>query len=131
MELVVEEDGVQLVLVEVQNVLEVALLELEKLGPALVGELLGDSMLGVVGHDNVLDVGVDATRWCCCGECSGRQMLVALVLPYRRYPNGQESQVQGTQQVLENHTKTASQTCQYGHSPHQSLVAHAGAATTG
>jgi len=50
MELVVEEDGVQLELVEVQDVLQVAL-ELKELSPALVDELLGDSILGVVGHD--------------------------------------------------------------------------------
>eukprot|EP00965_Chrysotila_dentata_P170167 5617200-Pleurochrysis_carterae.AAC.1 len=61
MELVVEEDGVQFVLVEVQNVLDVAL-ELEKLGPAVVGGLLGNSILEVIGHDAV-DVRVYAARW--------------------------------------------------------------------
>eukprot|EP00965_Chrysotila_dentata_P060717 2011665-Pleurochrysis_carterae.AAC.1 len=70
-ELVVEEDGVQLVLVKVQNVFEVAL-ELKELGPALVDELLCDSILGVVGHDNIV-VSVDDDRWsrCCCGQSSG------------------------------------------------------------
>eukprot|EP00965_Chrysotila_dentata_P040568 1345775-Pleurochrysis_carterae.AAC.1 len=52
MELVVEEKGVQLVLVKVQNILEVAI-ELEELGPALIGELLCDSIFGVVGHYDV------------------------------------------------------------------------------
>eukprot|EP00965_Chrysotila_dentata_P172731 5700294-Pleurochrysis_carterae.AAC.1 len=33
------------------------------------------------------------------------------------------------QQVSENHTKTVAQTCLYGHSPNQSLLAHAGCAT--
>eukprot|EP00965_Chrysotila_dentata_P075627 2497611-Pleurochrysis_carterae.AAC.3 len=66
-ERVIEEHGVQLVLVEGHNILEVAL-ELEELGPAVVYELLGDSILGVVSHyvdDD--DVRVDVARWCCCG----------------------------------------------------------------
>eukprot|EP00965_Chrysotila_dentata_P197796 6178405-Pleurochrysis_carterae.AAC.1 len=128
MELAVEGNGVQLVLVEVQNVLEVAL-ELKEFGPALVSELLGDSVLGVVGHDDV-DVSVDAARWSCYGQSSGHRMPIALVLPYGRYPNGQKTQVQGTQEVLESLTKTMSQTCQlYRHSPSQPLVAHTGSAT--
>eukprot|EP00965_Chrysotila_dentata_P211567 6186535-Pleurochrysis_carterae.AAC.2 len=49
-----------------QNVLEVAL-ELEKLGPALVCKLLGDSINGLVAHDDV-DVSVLAARWSCCGQ---------------------------------------------------------------
>eukprot|EP00965_Chrysotila_dentata_P073980 2442727-Pleurochrysis_carterae.AAC.1 len=53
MELVVEKDDVQLELVEVQDVLKVAL-ELEELSPALVGELLNNSILGVIGHDAVV-----------------------------------------------------------------------------
>eukprot|EP00965_Chrysotila_dentata_P252742 6210848-Pleurochrysis_carterae.AAC.1 len=109
MELVIEEDGLQLsALVEVQHVLKVVL-ELEELGPALVCELLGDSIFGVVGHDDV-DVSVDAARCSCCGQSNGRQMPIALVVvqvkvvgcsgsscrqmvrPYGRYPNGQETQ---------------------------------------
>eukprot|EP00965_Chrysotila_dentata_P202704 6181256-Pleurochrysis_carterae.AAC.5 len=75
MELVVEVSGAQLVLVEVQNVLEVAL-ELQELGPALVCELLCDRILEVVGFDGV-DVSVDAARWSGCGQnsklrCTGR-----------------------------------------------------------
>eukprot|EP00965_Chrysotila_dentata_P133547 4416707-Pleurochrysis_carterae.AAC.1 len=31
---------------------------------------------------------------------------------YGRYPDGQETQVQGTPQVIDHHTKTVSQTCQ-------------------
>eukprot|EP00965_Chrysotila_dentata_P088464 2921167-Pleurochrysis_carterae.AAC.1 len=76
MELVVEEVGVQLVLVEVQNVPQVAL-ELKELGPALVGELLGDNIFGVTGHD-VVEAKGDAARWCGCGQSSGCQMPLFL-----------------------------------------------------
>eukprot|EP00965_Chrysotila_dentata_P256219 6212477-Pleurochrysis_carterae.AAC.1 len=120
MELVVEVDSVQRLLVEVQKVLEVTL-ELEELGPALVCEILGDSILGVVGHDDV-DVSVIAARQSCCGQSSGCQMPVALlllgslvlevlwiveVLPYGRYPNGQEAQEQGTAKSSVAHTGSA------------------------
>eukprot|EP00965_Chrysotila_dentata_P042852 1422387-Pleurochrysis_carterae.AAC.2 len=63
--------------VEVQHVLEVAL-ALTEVGRALVGELLGERLLGVVAHDDN-DVSVDAARWCCCGQSSGCQMPLALV----------------------------------------------------
>eukprot|EP00965_Chrysotila_dentata_P128443 4246755-Pleurochrysis_carterae.AAC.2 len=68
---------------EVQKVLEVAL-ELEEFGSALVCKLLGDSILRVVGHDDV-DISVYAARWCCSGQNSdGCQCYVpkrALALP--------------------------------------------------
>eukprot|EP00965_Chrysotila_dentata_P173660 5732995-Pleurochrysis_carterae.AAC.2 len=51
---------------------EVAL-ELEELGPALVGELLGNSILRVVCFDDV-DESVDAARLCCCAQSSRSQM---------------------------------------------------------
>eukprot|EP00965_Chrysotila_dentata_P237136 6201706-Pleurochrysis_carterae.AAC.1 len=35
-----------------------------------------------------------------------------------------------SQQVFENHTKTVSQICLYGHSPNQSLMAHARSPTS-
>eukprot|EP00965_Chrysotila_dentata_P079079 2608200-Pleurochrysis_carterae.AAC.1 len=54
--------GVQLELVEVQDVLQVAV-KLKELGPALVGELLGDKILGVIGHGAVV-VKVGAARCC-------------------------------------------------------------------
>eukprot|EP00965_Chrysotila_dentata_P197227 6178072-Pleurochrysis_carterae.AAC.2 len=60
MELVVEEDGAQLVLVEVQKVPEVAL-ELEEHGPGLVCDFLGDSILKVVGNDFAYVI-VDAAK---------------------------------------------------------------------
>eukprot|EP00965_Chrysotila_dentata_P201617 6180664-Pleurochrysis_carterae.AAC.3 len=122
-ELVVEEDGVQLiVLLEVQNVLEVAL-ELTNLALPHLVNFLATANFAVVGHDEV-DVSVDAARWCCCGQSSGCQMPIALVLvkavgcsvvvevlwivevlPYGRYSNGQERQIQGTQQDLETISK--------------------------
>eukprot|EP00965_Chrysotila_dentata_P223537 6193631-Pleurochrysis_carterae.AAC.7 len=52
------------------------------------------------------------------------------VFTYGRCPNCQETQVQDTQHVLENHTKTMSQqACKYRHHPNQSLAAHTGSAT--
>eukprot|EP00965_Chrysotila_dentata_P096896 3202199-Pleurochrysis_carterae.AAC.1 len=69
-----------------QHVLEVAL-ALTEVGPALVGELLGERLLGVVAHDDN-DVSVYAARWCCCGQSSGCQLRLDLSNTVRGHRSG-------------------------------------------
>eukprot|EP00965_Chrysotila_dentata_P213023 6187391-Pleurochrysis_carterae.AAC.1 len=93
MKLFVEDDGVQLVLVDVQNVLALAL-QFEEFGTALC-RCSQNALLH--GQNSGCQMPVAPLL---LGAVVVEVLLVVEVLPYGRYSNGQETQVQGTQQIL-------------------------------